>query len=259
MFGEGFYHELFDMAADAMFILDQDRNIKELNKNAYQQLGYTKADMLGRNISDFIPTEYVSLLESRFSKAQKEGYLIYESAMVRHDGTILPVEICNRAIELNGQKAFFGVARDVCERKRLDAALRESENRFRTLSEDAPEAIVIHNLDSGLFVDATTSAERLFACSRDEILQHGPEYFYSPNQPVGAPSFESIRERGERIIAGEQMKFERLVRNCKGQEILCEVSQKPCQVRACSWRRSHILPSEIYAKVVADSRIDFLP
>ncbi len=223
MIGEEDFRGLFDLAADAMFILDQDRLIREINHIAYQQIGYTKAEMLGRHIGDFIPPGYAAMLKSRFSKVQNQGYLIYESAMVHKDGSILPVEICNRAIELDGKQTFFAVVRDISERKRLDSALRESEARFRTLSEDAPEAIVIHDLESGLFVDATTSAERLFGCSRDAILRHGPQYFYAPDQPVGAPSFESIRERGERIMAGEQMKFERLVRNCNGQDILCEV------------------------------------
>jgi diguanylate cyclase (GGDEF)-like protein/PAS domain S-box-containing protein len=217
------FRAIFDLAADAMFILDQDRCIREINQIAYGQLGYTKPEMLGRHIGDFISPEFVPLLKNRYATVQNQGYLIYESAMVHKDGSVLPVEICNRVIELGGKKTFFAVVRDISERKRMDTSLRESEARFRTLSEDGPEAIVIHDLETGLFVDATSSAERLFGCSRDEILRHGPQYFYAPDQPAGSPSFSSIRERGERIMAGEQMKFERLVRNKNGQDILCEV------------------------------------
>jgi diguanylate cyclase (GGDEF)-like protein/PAS domain S-box-containing protein len=223
MIGEVSYRELFDLAADAMFILNQDRNIQDINQIAYKQLGYTKAEMIGRHIGDFVPPEYVDLMNGRFSRIKNEGGLLYESVMVHKDGSIISVEIAHKAVEVDGQEAFFAVVRDISEHKRLDNALRESEARFRTLAEDAPEAIVIHDLESGLFVDATTSAERLFACTRDEILLHSPKYFYAPDQPAGAPSLESIRERGERIIAGEQMKFERLVRNMNGQEIICEV------------------------------------
>jgi diguanylate cyclase (GGDEF)-like protein/PAS domain S-box-containing protein len=206
-----------------MFILDQDGFIKEINRVAYEQIGYTKAEMVGKHMGGFISPEFAATLKSRLTKIQNQEYSIFESAQVRRDGSVLPIEVCSRPIELNGQKAFFNIVRDISERKRMDKALRESEDRFRTLTADAPEAIVIHDLDSGLFVDATTSAERLFGCSRDEILRHGPEYFFAPVQPEGSPSKESIRERGERIMAGEQMKFDRLVRNCKGQEILCEV------------------------------------
>ncbi len=217
------FRMLFDLAADAMFILDQDRLILELNQIAHQQLGYAKDEMLGRQIGDFVSPENTAMLNHRFAKVRNQGYLIYESAMVRNDGSVLPVEIGNRVIELDGQKAYFAVVRDITERKRLDDALRESEARFRTLTEDAPEAIVIHDLDLGRFVDATSSAERLFGCSYEEILRLGPQDLYAPDQPAGAPSFDSLRERGQRILAGEQMKFERLVRNRKGRDILCEV------------------------------------
>ncbi len=217
------FRALFDLAADAMFILDGDLLILEMNRIAHRQLGYAKGEMLGRNIGDFVLREFVAMQKSRFAKVRNQGYLIYESAMVRKDGSVLAVEIGNRAIALEGRQAFFAVVRDISDRKRLDGALKESEDRFRTLSEDAPEAIAIHDLDSGLFVDATTSAERLFACSHDEILRHRPEHFYAPDQPADTPSIATIRERGLRILAGEQMKYERLVRNMQGQDILCEV------------------------------------
>lgn len=217
------FRVLFDLAADSMFVVDSAGLIIEANQTGYEQLGYTKAEMLGRPISVFIAPEYAATLESRMARAQREKCLIYESAMVHKDGSVFPMEIALKALEWDGQMAFLGIVRDIRERKQMDAAMRESEARFRTLAEDAPEAIVIHDLESGLFVDATTSAERLFGCSRDEILRHGPEYFYAPNQPDDAPTIESIQERGERIIAGEQMKFERLVRTKSGKEILCEV------------------------------------
>ncbi len=79
------YFELFDQAADAMFILDQDRTIRQINQIAYQQLAYTKAEMLGRPIDDFVPPEYAALLKDRFDTIQNEGSLIYESAMRRVD------------------------------------------------------------------------------------------------------------------------------------------------------------------------------
>ncbi len=118
---------------------------------------------------------------------------------------------------------IIGTLADITMRKQAEDALRESEERFRTLVADAPEAIVIHDVDSGLFVDATISAERLFACDREALLQLGPTDFFSPEQPPNTPSIESMRERGEYILRGGQAKFERMVRNAKGEDLLCEV------------------------------------
>ena len=223
MIGKEGFRALFDLAADSMFILDPDGFIREINQIAYERLGYTRAEMLGKHIGGYILPEFAAMLGNRIARALDQEFLIYESAQVHKDGSVLPIEVCSRAITLDGEKAFFNIVRDIGERKRLDAALRESEARFRTLAADAPEAIVIHDLDTGLFIDATTSAERLFACSREEILSHGPAHFYAPVQPADSPSVDNILERGERILAGEQMKFERLVRDARGQDILCEV------------------------------------
>ncbi len=95
--GKEFFHALFDLAADSMLILDLDGCIKDINPIAYGRLGYTKADMVGKQIGSFILPEFVAKLDNRFAKVQQNGYLVYESAQVRKDGSVLPVEISSRA------------------------------------------------------------------------------------------------------------------------------------------------------------------
>ncbi len=224
MIGKDGFHVLFNLAADSMFILDPNGFIREINQTAHARLGYTRDEMLGKHIGEFILPEFSDKLVGRIEKAQSQEFLIYESAQVHRDGTVLPIEVCSRAIVLEGKKLLFNIVRDIGERKRLDTALRESEARFRTLAADAPEAILIHDLDSDLFIDATSSAERLFACSREELLCRGPKHFIAPNQPADAPAVDTHVQRGERALAGEQVKFERLVRNARGRDILCEVT-----------------------------------
>ncbi|MCG6932375.1 MAG: EAL domain-containing protein [Gallionella sp.] len=224
MIGKEGFHVLFNLAADSMFIIDPDGFIREINQTAYARLGYTRDEMLGKHVREFILPESSALLAIRIAKAQSQEFLIYESAQVHKDGSILPIEVCSRAIVLEGKKLLFNIVRDIGERKRLDNALRESEARFRALAADAPEAILIHDLDTDLFIDATSSAERLFSCSREELLRHGPKHFVAPDQPAGSPSVETHVERGERALAGEQIKFERLVRDAKGKDVLCEVT-----------------------------------
>jgi PAS domain-containing protein len=60
------------------------------------------------------------------------------------------------------------------------ALIVESEQRFRTLVEQAPEAILMYDLDTGAFIDANPRAEALLECSRGELLQGGVERFFAP-------------------------------------------------------------------------------
>jgi diguanylate cyclase (GGDEF)-like protein/PAS domain S-box-containing protein len=121
------YHALFDLAADAMFILDENRIILEINPIAHQQLGYDKSEMQGRPIDDFVPPEYLPMVRERHDLAECQGRLIYESAQLRRDGSALPVEICSRPITLDGRKAFLAVARDLSVRRQ--SALQQCDLR----------------------------------------------------------------------------------------------------------------------------------
>lgn len=116
-----------------------------------------------------------------------------------------------------------GVIEDISDRKLAEKALRESEERFRALVEQAPEAILVYDLDLNRFVDANTNAERLFGCGRDELLAAGPQRFYPPDQPDGRQSDESFSEHNAQALKGEKVVFERLILNARGGEYFCEV------------------------------------
>jgi len=101
--------------------------------------------------------------------------------------------------------------------------LNLSESRFRVQFEHAPDAIVVFDVTRNVFVDANANAERLFGCSRQDLLASGPERFYSPSQPDGLPVAESVAKMIGRTLAGESMMFERAVHNAEGKDLLCEV------------------------------------
>jgi PAS domain S-box-containing protein len=103
-------------------------------------------------------------------------------------------------------------------------SLRESEQRYRTLVEHAPEAIVVLDLDQGRFVDLNANAERLFGMSREELLRVGPAEVSPPLQPGGRPSSEAAGAELERALRFETPRFEWVHRNSEGKDIPCEIS-----------------------------------
>jgi PAS domain S-box-containing protein len=108
-------------------------------------------------------------------------------------------------------------------RNRADQALRQSEERFRLLIEQAPEAVIVLDLEQNRLVEANARAERLFGCSRQELLAGGPQRFYTPEQPDGQPIAQSMCDHNERALRGETVFFERTIRNASGQRLHCEV------------------------------------
>jgi PAS domain S-box-containing protein len=111
----------------------------------------------------------------------------------------------------------------LAERRLAEDALRESEERFRILIEQAPEAILVHDVKQNRFVEANHNAMRLFGCDREELLRSGPQRFYAPSQPDGRPIRESMQEHVTRVLAGEEIAFERVIHPLQGGEIYCDV------------------------------------
>ncbi len=103
------------------------------------------------------------------------------------------------------------------------AALRESEEHYRTLVENAPEAIVVFDVKKSTFVDCNGKATRLFGRSRDELMQSGPGVISSLLQPDGRPSEAASREQIKRALDGDTPSFEWMCRNSQGKEFPAEM------------------------------------
>ncbi|MFZ3214617.1 MAG: response regulator [Candidatus Acidiferrales bacterium] len=102
-------------------------------------------------------------------------------------------------------------------------ALRESEARFRTLVENAPDAVVVLDIETGKFNDCNENALRLFRLTREELMRCGPAELSPPFQPDGRHSAAAGREWLERATPGATPYFDWTYRNSQGGEIPCEV------------------------------------
>lgn len=107
--------------------------------------------------------------------------------------------------------------------KKSGESLSASEDRFRQLIEQAPEAIVVYDVDLDCLVDCNSNATKLFGCCREELLKGGPQRFYAPEQPDNLPVAVSIANHNQQALAGETLLFERTILQADGQEIYCEV------------------------------------
>lgn len=103
-------------------------------------------------------------------------------------------------------------------------SLRESELRYRTLVEHAPEAIVVLDLSTGRFTDANPNAEQLFGMKREELLGVGPSEVSPKYQPGGRLSSEAAVAEREKALLHETYRFEWMHRGARGREIPCEIS-----------------------------------
>ncbi len=95
---------------------------------------------------------------------------------------------------------------------------------MRLLIEQAPDAILLFDVNQDRFIDANPAAERLFGCDRDEIIKHGPKHFYMPEQPDAQPVARTYEEHNNLALAGQELTYERRILTAAGAERLCQVT-----------------------------------
>ncbi len=117
---------LFESATDALFIIDMEEQIIEINTTAYSRLGYTKDEMLSMNMSELDTPEFANKLPKRIDDFKKHCHSVFESEHLRKDGTVMPVEVNGRIIDFGGKSVVFSVVRDITEHKRAEKQMQRS-------------------------------------------------------------------------------------------------------------------------------------
>ncbi len=126
---------LFEEASDAMLVADDRRVYIDANRAACRMLGLSREEIVGRQADDFTPPELARDIESVWARFLAEGEMRGEYRLVRPDGTSVDCEFSARANVLPGR--HLSILRDVGERRRMEASLRESEHRLQIAVEAA--------------------------------------------------------------------------------------------------------------------------
>jgi len=221
---------ILDHVKDAILTVDETGRIETLNTTGERVFGYQESDVRGRKLDTLIPslarhprmTESLEELSRRVEDTQVD--LAPRETKGRHkNGTLFDAEIGVSKVKLDRREVFIVCLRDVTDRSLAEASVRESEARYRTLVENAPEAIVVLDHDTGHFVECNDNAVRFFKMTREELLAVGPDKISAPEQADGSPSFGVKRGHIDRALAGEAPIFEWLHRDALGHDIPCEV------------------------------------
>jgi two-component system, sensor histidine kinase and response regulator len=129
-----------DHAADAFFLTDEQGRVLDVNRRACENLGYTRDELIGMSPFDFVDLE-PTVFADRIGQLLAGEAVAFESRHRRKDGTVFPVETRAKSFREGGRQFLVSLARDVTERKQAEERLRESEQRWRNLTEALPQLV----------------------------------------------------------------------------------------------------------------------
>jgi PAS domain S-box-containing protein len=221
---------LFEKSPDATFLFDGDTCL-DCNEAALKLIYWMRKDQLiGSHPSDFAPERQP---DGRLSKEKdqehrkillKEGAVGFEWLSRAPDGREVWHDVSQTLVPIQGKKIVHSVARDITERKRVEEALRESEEKFRLLFEKSPDATLLFDEDT--CIDCNEAGLKLIHwVSKEQLIGSHPPDFAPERQPDGRLSSEKSKEHREILLKEGAVNFEWLSRAPDGREFWRDVSQ----------------------------------
>ena len=142
----------------------EDGVIIDANAAALATLGYARTELIGATIASISSPEEESNLASRLAQGSDD---VVEATVLRRDGTSFVAEITCKAVGAEGRTQGFTL-RDFTAHRETEQALRDSEERFRLISELSSEGLVL--TEKGIIFQANEAMTRIFGYTREELM-----------------------------------------------------------------------------------------
>jgi diguanylate cyclase (GGDEF)-like protein/PAS domain S-box-containing protein len=219
---------ILDNVKDAIVTVDDAGHIETFNPTGERIFGYSHAEILGRTLDHLLPEMAGGSVEflERFAAKIEDTHVdlaAHQTWGRTKDGSRVALELAVSKASLNRRDGYIVCIRDITERHLAELSMRESEARYRTLVENAPEAILVFDVDSGRFVDVNENACRFFKTDRPTLLASGPDKITPLRQADGTASFGVVRGYIDGALAGQTPVFEWTHCDSLGHAMPCEV------------------------------------
>jgi PAS domain S-box-containing protein len=208
---------LLDQSRDGVVVLAVNGKVHSANQKFADILGYTKEELRNLRVWTWDAFLTVEQIKAMLEMADQAG-IILQTIHRRKDGTTFDVEISANASMFNDEKLIFCVCQDITERKKAEKALQESENRFRTLVNQAADAFVLVD-DQGRILDVNQAACSGLGYSREELLRLSVYDIVMNAKPV-----DNKVNYWNQLTPGKTLRFESQIRHKSGALFPSEVS-----------------------------------
>ncbi|MGC2325003.1 MAG: PAS domain S-box protein [Terriglobales bacterium] len=186
---------IIDSAMDAILTVDEQHRIVLFNPAAEKMFGCPAATALGQPLDRFMPERFRAAHVQHHHAfgetgvTQREMERLGSLCGLRSSGEEFPIEAAISRVDLEGQKLFTAILRDITERVAAEEALRSSEARFRSLVENSADAIAMQDAE-GKILYVSSPVKRILGYRPEEFVGHNVLEFIHPEEHE---QFEAVR------------------------------------------------------------------
>ncbi len=203
--------ETFRRSWDAVAIYDLEGRVMAGNAVARAMVGTDRAaDMLGRHFAEHMTLEAATQAARAFAHCVTHGQSVEStSVFVGEDGQPIPVRTMLTPARIADRiVGVIGFARDLRHRQDVLGQFMRSEQQFRSLFENHPDALALHDLESR-FLRVNGACERITGYTIDEMIGQTPAMF----APETGYDVDAVRDA---MLRGETTEFEHPIHTKKG-------------------------------------------
>jgi len=204
------YREMFESAPDGYVLTNLSGTISEANRMAAALLGMRPDSLRGKSLLAFVGDEAHADLESTLAHwrtdeaAQTRQLPPIMRGLIRlrvYKGAFFPAEYTTSPVrdEHDHIIGLRWMLRDLSENARTEQALRERDYHYRTLFDNAGDAIFIHNL-TGRFLDVNRVACEMLGYGHEDLLRLTPMEISAPETAARFPDYIARLQRDEQVF-----------------------------------------------------------
>ena len=161
-----------DHAVEGFFWIDPDARILNVNEAACRMLEYTRGELTTMTLHDIDPSFPLELWSAHWEGLKQKGSMPSELKHWSKTGRVLDVEVTVNYLQYDGREYSCAIMRDIGERKQAEASLRQSEERYRSLVDNAPIGIFVS--EAGRFSYVNQEMQRILNVTNAEQLLGTP-------------------------------------------------------------------------------------
>ncbi|MFA5064837.1 MAG: PAS domain S-box protein [Dehalococcoidia bacterium] len=217
------YRSLIETSSSGVAVADETGVLTMVNDRLCQIYGYSRDEVLGRQFFDFIHPEDRNRIVNDFMEAVAKAQVLpaIEFRGLRKDGSVIWLFTNPSALVIEERLSGFSVIiQDITSLKQAEEALKESEQRYRSLFQHNPNAV--YSLDlQGRFTSINAAAVILSGYSEAEAEKMSLQQIIAPEH------LETVRRHFARACGGEPQAYELAIITKNGKKIDCFVTSTP--------------------------------